>query len=53
MPVVREEKPAILKGYLEEYRRTVQRFFLVRAGSPVEAFREIADRHPVFELTPL
>jgi deazaflavin-dependent oxidoreductase (nitroreductase family) len=43
-------RPEILKGYLDEYRSTVQKFFSVQAGSPVEAFRAIAERHPVFEL---
>jgi deazaflavin-dependent oxidoreductase (nitroreductase family) len=45
-----DQKPEILKAYLVEYRRTVQRFFSVSASSPVEAFRTVADRHPVFEL---
>ena len=47
-----ESKPKILKAYLEEYRNTVQRFFSVPAGSPLEAFRVIAQQHPVFELLP-
>ena len=50
--VSNEEKPAILKAYLEEYRKTVQRFFSVQVGSPVEAFRAIVDLHPVFEIFP-
>ena len=45
------ERPPILKAYLERFRREVQRFFPVPAGSPVEAFVGIADRHPAFELT--
>jgi deazaflavin-dependent oxidoreductase (nitroreductase family) len=48
-----EVKPEILKAYLEEYRNTVQKFFSVPAGSPVDAFRLVADRHPVFELIPM
>src|SRR5262245_36825742 len=51
-PVNGDLKLEILKAYLDEYRGTVQRFFAVQAGSPAEAFRSIADRHPVFELTP-
>src|SRR5262245_45801121 len=43
-------KPPILKGYLETYSRTVQRFFAIRANSPVDEFRRIAGNHPVFEL---
>jgi deazaflavin-dependent oxidoreductase (nitroreductase family) len=46
------ERPPILKAYLERFRREVQRFFPVRAGSPVEAFVPLAERYPVFELTP-
>jgi len=45
-----DQKPEILHAYVNEYRRTVQRFFAVPATSPVEAFRAIADRHPVFEV---
>jgi deazaflavin-dependent oxidoreductase (nitroreductase family) len=53
VPVPDEMKPEILKAYLEEYRGTVQRFFNIPAGSPVEAFAAIAHRHPVFELKAL
>jgi hypothetical protein len=45
------EKLPVLKECLDRYRGAVQRYFTVRAGSPVEAFAETADRHPVFELT--
>jgi deazaflavin-dependent oxidoreductase (nitroreductase family) len=48
--ILDEGKPTILKAYLEEYQNTVQRFFSVRAGSPLRAFRAIAQQHPVFEL---
>lgn len=44
------EKPPILKAYLDRFRREVQRFFPVRAASPVEAFVPLASRYPVFEL---
>src|SRR5690348_8173129 len=50
IPVADDDKPPILKSYLDMYSGTVQRFFEVPAGSPLEAFRRIADRHPVFEL---
>jgi deazaflavin-dependent oxidoreductase (nitroreductase family) len=45
-----DQKPEILKAYVEAYRGTVQRFFSVKAGAPVEAFRRVVDHHPVFEL---
>ena len=53
IPMSDYDKPKILKAYLEQYRHTVQKFFFVPAGSPLEAFRPIADRHPVFELFPM
>ena len=43
-------KPDILKAYLDRFRRQVQRFFPVEAGSPAEAFIPHASRYPVFEL---
>ncbi len=52
VPLSEERKPAVLKAYLEAYPGTVQKFFAVRAGEPVDAFRAITDRHPVFELIP-
>ena len=45
------DKLPMLKEYLDRYHSVVQRYFTVRAGSPVQAFAEVADRHPVFELT--
>lgn len=45
------EKPAILKGYLDSFKTTVQRYFPLPAGSPAAAFKPFADRYPVFELT--
>lgn len=45
------EKPPILKAYLDRFRREVQRFFPVPAGSPVEAFASHASRYPAFELS--
>jgi deazaflavin-dependent oxidoreductase (nitroreductase family) len=45
-----DQKPDVLKAYLQAYRGTVQRFFSVNADAPVEAFRRVVDQHPVFEL---
>ena len=47
-----EERPPILKAYLDCFAREVQRFFPVRAGSPVSSFNDLATRYPVFELLP-
>ena len=44
------EKPPILKAYLDGFRREVQRYFPVPAGSPPEAFAPHAPRYPAFEL---
>jgi deazaflavin-dependent oxidoreductase (nitroreductase family) len=51
-PLSDQEKPEILKAYLDQFRREVQRYFPVPAGSPVEAFRELAHSYPAFELIP-
>jgi deazaflavin-dependent oxidoreductase (nitroreductase family) len=45
-----QEKPEILKAYLDQFRREVQRYFPVPAGSPVEAFSELVQSYPAFEL---
>lgn len=45
-----QEKPEILKAYLDQFRREVQTYFPVPAGSAVEAFRELVQRYPAFEL---
>ena len=47
-----QEKPEILKTYLNDFRREVQRYFPVPAGSPAEAFRELVQSYPAFELIP-
>jgi len=47
-----EEKPEILKAYLDQFKKEVQRYFPVPAGSPVEAFRELVQSYPAFELIP-
>ena len=49
-PVPDETKPDILADYLNRYTKTVQRYFPVQAGSPVEAFQPLASRYPVFEV---
>lgn len=51
-PVPDHEKPLLLKAYLDRFRPTVQRYFLVPAGSPPERFAELAPAYPVFELQP-
>jgi deazaflavin-dependent oxidoreductase (nitroreductase family) len=45
-----DEKPEILKSYLDRYRLTVQRYFLLPARSPAEAFLPFTRDYPVFEL---
>jgi deazaflavin-dependent oxidoreductase (nitroreductase family) len=44
------DKLPLLKAYLDSFNREVQRYFPVLAGSPVEAFRAVAENYPVFEL---
>lgn len=44
------EKLPILKAYLDSFRKEVQRFFPVPAGSPPQAFAEVATSYPAFEL---
>lgn len=45
-----QEKPEILKAYLDQFKREVQRYFPVPAGSPAESFRELVESYPAFEL---
>jgi deazaflavin-dependent oxidoreductase (nitroreductase family) len=47
------EKLEILKAYLDTFKREVQTYFPVSAGSPVRAFENIAVNYPVFELLPV
>jgi len=49
-PVGVPERLEILKQYLDRFGSAVQRYFPVRAGSPPEAFADVADRFPVFAL---
>jgi deazaflavin-dependent oxidoreductase (nitroreductase family) len=51
-PIPDAEKPEILKAYLDAYKREVQQYFPVPAGSPPAAFAELASSYPVFELLP-
>lgn len=51
-PIPDAEKPPILKAYLDNFKREVQRYFSVPAGSPPEAFVDIAPNYPAFELLP-
>jgi deazaflavin-dependent oxidoreductase (nitroreductase family) len=46
-----EAKAEFLKLYLDRFKLTVQRYFPVPAGSPVEEFHSLAARYPVFEIT--
>jgi deazaflavin-dependent oxidoreductase (nitroreductase family) len=48
-----EEKPEILKAYLDRFKLTVQRYFPVPAGSEPGDFAKVAERYPVFELRPV
>jgi deazaflavin-dependent oxidoreductase (nitroreductase family) len=49
-PIAEEEKPEILKAYLDRFKLTVQRYFPIPAGSPVDIFVPLSTRYPVFEL---
>lgn len=49
-PIPDADKPEILKAYLDNFKREVQTYFPVPAGSPLQAFGEIAERYPAFEL---
>ncbi len=46
------EKPGILKAYLDKFKREVQRYFSVPAGSLPAEFAEMTSSYPVFELLP-
>jgi F420H(2)-dependent quinone reductase len=45
-----DQKPAILKLYLDSYKSAVQRYFPLPAGSPADSFLHIAPQYPIFEL---
>ena len=46
------QRPELLKAYLDRFALTVQRYFPLPRESPVSEFASIAERYPVFELTP-
>ena len=49
-PIPDAEKPQILKAYLDSFKREVQRYFSIPAGSPPEQFVAISTSYPAFEL---
>jgi deazaflavin-dependent oxidoreductase (nitroreductase family) len=49
-PVPDAGKLEILKAYLDTFKSQVQSYFPVPAGSPPQAFAEIAQNYPAFEL---
>jgi deazaflavin-dependent oxidoreductase (nitroreductase family) len=51
-PIPDQEKPEILKAYLDRFTGTVQRYFPVPAGSPPKDFAGLAPHYPAFELLP-
>ena len=51
-PIPDADKLVILKTYLDTYKREVQRYFSIAAGSPPEAFVAVAGSYPAFELLP-
>jgi deazaflavin-dependent oxidoreductase (nitroreductase family) len=44
------QRPRFLKAYLDRFRREVQRYFPVNAGSEEQSFAAVVDQYPVFEL---
>ncbi|MGA9040461.1 MAG: nitroreductase/quinone reductase family protein [Terriglobales bacterium] len=51
-PLQDAEKLEVLKAYLDTFKKEVQTYFTVPAGSPVQAFAEVAGNYPAFELIP-
>src|SRR5258708_14418605 len=49
-PIPDPEKPQILKAYLDTFKREVQTYFPIQAGSPAESFVAITGSYPAFEL---
>jgi hypothetical protein len=49
-PLSDTEKLPILKAYLDKFKKEVQRYFPVPAGSPPESFVPVAVSYPAFEL---
>jgi deazaflavin-dependent oxidoreductase (nitroreductase family) len=52
-PLDGPEKVRVLKAYLDRFRREVQGYFSVPADSPAEAFEQVAENYPAFELIAL
>ena len=46
-----DERPELLKEFLDRFATSVQRYYTVQKGSPVSAFAESAETMPVFQLT--
>jgi deazaflavin-dependent oxidoreductase (nitroreductase family) len=49
-PIADADKPPILKAYLDSFKREVQRYFPIPAGSPAEAFVPLTPNYPAFEV---
>jgi deazaflavin-dependent oxidoreductase (nitroreductase family) len=49
-PIPDVDKPEILKAYLDNFKREVQTYFPVPAGSPAQAFATLVQNYPAFEL---
>ena len=49
-PIADADKPEILKAYLDNFKREVQQYFPVAAGSSAQAFEPFAQIYPAFEL---
>jgi deazaflavin-dependent oxidoreductase (nitroreductase family) len=49
-PVPDADRPEVLRVYLNRFKFIVQRYFPIPAGSPANAFAQIAGRYPVFQL---
>jgi deazaflavin-dependent oxidoreductase (nitroreductase family) len=49
-PLSDNEKPEILKTYLDRYKSAVQKFFPIPAGSPASAFVPLVQNYPAFEI---
>jgi deazaflavin-dependent oxidoreductase (nitroreductase family) len=47
-----EEKPEVVKEFLERFSATVKRFYTARPGAPLSEFATDAAKMPVFELSP-
>ncbi len=48
--IANPDKPEILKAYLDSFKREVQQYFPIPAGSPAQDFAAVAESYPAFEL---